>query len=83
MIDPENDAITSVSSTSFQPEKRADHRQQLHVAHAEPFLTANAVVALGDGVQHAATDDDADQRITPAREAETGCRRTRSRCRAV
>ena len=38
MTEPANDASISVTSVSFQPEKRADHRQHLDVAHAEAFL---------------------------------------------
>ena len=57
-------------------EKRADHRQQLHVAHAKPFLPSAAVVRLGDRQQESAADDEADQRADPARAAGRSCRRS-------
>ncbi len=38
-------------------EKCADHRQHLHVAHAEPFFVAQPIVRLRDGEQDASADD--------------------------
>ena len=37
-------------------EERADHREHLHVAHAEPFFVPHAVVGLRDRAEHAAAD---------------------------
>ncbi len=60
--DPANDASTSVTQHQLPAEERADHRQHLHVAHAQALDAAQAVVRLADDEQHAAAGEQADQR---------------------
>src|SRR5204863_2566070 len=44
-----------------------DHRQHLDIAHPETFLMSNPPVGLENRPQRAAADDDANQRVDPAR----------------
>ena len=64
---PLSDAEHQRQQRQLPAEERADHRQHLHVAHAEAFFVPDAVVDLRDRAQHAAADQDADERRHPAR----------------
>jgi hypothetical protein len=51
---PLNDAKMSVTSVSRQPREGADHRQHLHVAHAQPVDAPQPVIRLANRPEHAA-----------------------------
>ena len=65
--DPLTDDSTSVTSTSFQPEEGADHRQHLEVAATHAFLSRVAVVRLGDRPENAIAQQRPEDRIDDAR----------------
>ena len=48
-------------------DERADHGEHLHVAHAEPFFMAHAIVDFRDQPQHPPPTQNADERGQPAR----------------